>query len=505
MGVGRDAGDGSAHGTERRRAVSEFFGPNEWFVSRPLAELGIFALGILLLDYWFRRWRPGLTPLLALLGIGFAAIPTRQIQLAVRQAPLQAFDGALRVDNFAVYFWFLFLAAAGVAVLTSYRFLEIEEEPQGEYYALLLFSVIGMFVLAAADELIVAFLGLEVMSLALYVLVGYLLRDRRSNEAALKYLLLGAFSSAILAYGMSLLYGLSGSTRFEEVAAALARQSTAQPLVFLGVAALTVGLLFKLAAAPFHQWAPDAYQGAPTALVGFMSVGVKAAAFALLLRLFQTALPAQRPGWAPMLAGVALATMTLGNFGALLQNNTKRLLAYSSIAHAGYMLLGFVAGNQTGRYGVLVYLLVYTFMELGAFTVLVSLRRRGIVGDRVDDLNGLMHKAPGSAIMMLLFLLSLAGVPPLAGFYGKYFIFLALIQTQHFALAVAAVLYVALSLYYYVRLVAAMFTGTATESAPLSYSAGLRLALGALVALTVLVGVFPEPMLRMAHNALIGW
>ncbi|MHB8735269.1 MAG: proton-conducting transporter transmembrane domain-containing protein, partial [Terriglobales bacterium] len=172
--------------------MSEFFGPNEWFVSRPLAELGIFALGILLLDYWLRRRRPGLTPLLALLGVGFAAIPTRQIQLAVRQAPLQAFDGALRVDNFAVYFWFLFLAAAGVAVLTSYRFLEIEEEPQGEYYALLLFSVIGMFVLAAADELIVAFLGLEVMSLALYVLVGYLRRDRRSNEAALKYLLLGA-------------------------------------------------------------------------------------------------------------------------------------------------------------------------------------------------------------------------------------------------------------------------------------------------------------------------
>jgi len=482
-----------------------YFGSVEWFASRPLAALGAGAMGILLLDPWMRRRRPWLTPLLGLLALGLAAGATRQLQVATRLAPLLAFDGAWRIDGFAIYFWYLFLGAAAVAVLTSYRFLEIEDEPQGEYTALLLFSVMGMFALAAADDLIVAFLGLEVMSLAVYVLVGYLRRSRRSNEAALKYLLLGAFSSAILAYGMSLLYGLSGSTRLGEIAAALATRPPAQPLVFLGVATLTTGLLFKLAAAPFHQWAPDAYEGAPTALVGFMSVAVKAAAFAFMLRLFQTALPTQRPGWAPLLAGVALATMTLGNFGALMQTNTKRLLAYSSIAHAGYMLLGVVAGNTTGRLGVLVYLLVYSFMELGAFTVLVSLRRRGIVGDTVHDLDGLMRKAPGSAVMMLLFLLSLAGVPPLAGFYGKYFIFLALIETHHSQLAVAAVLYVALSLYYYVRLVAAMFTGTAAESAPLSYSAGLRLALGVLAALTVAAGVFPEPLLRFAHSALAAW
>jgi NADH-quinone oxidoreductase subunit N len=349
------------------------------------------------------------------------------------------------------------------------------------------------------------FISLELMAISTYVLVGFLRRDKRSNEASLKYLLLGAFSSGIFAYGLSLLYGLSGSTNLDVIAKRLGTELAREPhspVVILALLTTSVGLFFKIAAVPFHQWAPDAYEGAPTSITGFMSVAGKASAWALLLRIYLWALPPVRPLYIPLLVFVAIATMTGGNLGALTQTNLKRLFAYSSIAHVGYMLLGLIAGDaytpsSTGIKGILFYLMVYTFMNLGAFAVLTSLRRREIIGDEIDDIAGLYFKAPAEALLMLIFLLSLAGIPPLAGFYGKYFIFLSLIETGHYGLASIAVLYVAVAMYYYLRVANAMLMRPAVDVEPVHISPGMGAALAVTAAGTIGIGLFPEIFIRL--------
>jgi NADH-quinone oxidoreductase subunit N len=349
------------------------------------------------------------------------------------------------------------------------------------------------------------------MALSTYVLVGFLRRDKRSNEAALKYLLLGAFSSGIFAYGFSLLYGLSGSTNLADIGLALQHRiavNPRDPIVVLALITTSTGLLFKIAAVPFHQWAPDAYEGAPTSVTAFMSVSVKAAAWAMLLRIFLFAFYPLRSIYVPLLVFVAIATMTGGNLAAITQTNLKRLLAYSSIAHVGYMLLGLVASDgqahQTGIQGILVYLLVYTFMNLGAFAVITSLRRRNIIGDDLDDIAGLFFKAPTEAVLMLCFLLSLAGIPPFAGFLGKYFIFLSLMQTGHYILATVAVLYAVIGLYYYMRVANAMFMRQAVDADPVRVSPGLRLALTITAVATIGIGIFPNMFIRAVNWSLAG-
>jgi NADH-quinone oxidoreductase subunit N len=362
-----------------------------------------------------------------------------------------------------------------------------------------------MFFLAAGTDLVTLFVGLELMALCFYVMVGFLRGDKRSNEAAIKYLLLGAFSSGFLVYGFSIMYGLAGSTRLSDIAAAISERNAWDPVVFLAVATTLVGLLFKISAAPFHMWAPDAYEGAPTTITAYLSVASKAASFAFLLRIFWGSGPlaSARDSWEPLLVVVAVLTMTVGNLAAISQSNIKRLLAYSSISHAGYMLLGLIAGNDTGIEGIEVYVLVYSFMNLGAFLVVIAMRRKNIIGEDLDDMAGLMYKSPGYAVLMLVFLLSLAGIPPTAGFLGKYYIFLSLIQTRHYALAVIATLYVAVAIYYYFRVVRIMFVGELIEKAPLATSFGLRVALGITGVLTLAVGIYPEPVLRLAQSALL--
>jgi NADH-quinone oxidoreductase subunit N len=500
-------------------AMQQFFTSTDYALSLPMILLSLFGLGILIIDLvlppeW-KRWNA----VTALIGLGFAGAAGIRIQTARftdGSRVLGSFGflsgqgdnvvGAIRVDAFALYFFYLFLLAAVVAIFMSIRYLEIEREHHGEFYALLLFSIVGMMCMACGYDLVLLFIGLETMSAATYVLVGFLRRDRRSNEASLKYMLLGAFSSGIFAYGLSLLYGLSGSTNLRLVGLALERHLTANaqdPVAILAMLTVGVGLLFKIAAVPFHQWAPDAYEGAPTSITGFMSVAVKAAAWAMLLRVFLYALYPMRSLYVPLLVFVAIATMTGANLAALTQNNLKRLLAYSSIAHVGYMLLGLVASdgvtNTTGIQGILVYLLVYTFMNLGAFAVITSLRRRDAIGDEIDDIAGLFQKAPTEALLMLVFLLSLAGIPPLAGFWGKYFIFLSLIQTQHYLLAAVAVLYAVVSLYYYMRIANAMFMRPAEDTEPLSLSPAMRAALVITGFATVWIGVFPEMFIRAAN------
>jgi NADH-quinone oxidoreductase subunit N len=299
------------------------------------------------------------------------------------------------------------------------------------------------------------------------------------------------------------MYGIAGSTKLADVTAAIAARSAWDPVVFLALTTTSVGLLFKISAVPFHMWAPDAYEGAPTTVTAYLSVASKAASIAFLLRIFLGPLAPAREAWEPLLAAVAIATLTLGNLAAMNQTNIKRLLAYSSISHAGYMLLGLVAGNQTGIDGISVYVMVYTFMNLGAFLVLVALRRANIIGEDLDDIAGLMHKSPGYAVLMLIFLLSLAGIPPTAGFLGKYYIFLALLQTGHYALAVIATLYVAVAIYYYFKIVCSMFVREETELAPLTTSFGLRMALGLSGIMTLAIGLYPEPFLRLAQASLI--
>jgi NADH-quinone oxidoreductase subunit N len=264
-----------------------------------------------------------------------------------------------------------------------------------------------------------------------------------------------------------------------------------------------VGLFFKIAAAPFHMWAPDAYEGAPTTITAYLSVASKAASFALLLRIFLVPLQSIRPTWEPLLAAIALLTMTVGNLAAVTQTNIKRLLAYSSISHAGYILLGLVSGNQTGLQGIAVYLLVYTFMNFGAFAMVVAMRNKEMIGDEIDDLSGLMYRRPSYALLMLVFLLSLAGIPPTAGFLGKYYIFLSLIQTGHYYLAVAASLYVAVAAYYYFRVVKVMFASDETAKGAISDSPGIRVALAVSGALTLVIGLYPEPFLQLAQTSLL--
>src|SRR5450755_3927267 len=427
-------------------AIGHYFSNADYALALPMLLLALFALGILLIDLMLpKEWKP-VNAYIALLGIAFSAAAVGKLHSAYRVAEQRGHDvpafsgfmGTLLVDRFAIYFFYLFLVGAAIAILMSIHYLEVERENHGEFYALILFSVVGVLLIDAGFDIVLLFIGFELMAISTYVLVGFLRRDRRSNEAALKYLLLGAFSSGIFAYGLSLFYGISGSTNLANIQRAVSAQSPHNPVVVLALLTTMVGLLFKIAAIPFHQWAPDAYEGAPTSITGFMSVAVKAAAWAMLLRILLFGLWPLRSVYVPVIVVVAIATMTGANFAALTQTNTKRLLAYSSIAHVGYMLLAFVAmgtsqigspGFNDGFKGILIYLLVYTFMNLGAFAVIASLRQRNVIGDEIDDMAGLYQRAPVEAALMLLFLLSLAGIPPAAGFLGKYYVFLSLIES----------------------------------------------------------------------------
>ncbi|HUE20961.1 MAG TPA: NADH-quinone oxidoreductase subunit N [Bryobacteraceae bacterium] len=488
--------------------MNQFYSSTDHFVLVPAVMLALFGCAILLFDFIVfpdPRQRKYLLFFLVL-GEGFAGFGlwNQQSHLLADGVPsYTAFHGSLVADGFSIFFNWIFVAATVIVAIVSYKYLEIEGEHHAEYYSLMMFAQCGMFFLAAGTDLVTLFIGLELMALSFYVMVGFLRTSKRSNEAAMKYLLLGAFSSGFLAYGFSVMYGISGSTKLTEIATAVAARGPFDPLVLLALATTSVGLLFKISAVPFHMWAPDAYEGAPTTITAYLSVASKAASIAFLLRIFLGPLASARDAWEPILAFIAVATMTVGNLAAINQSNIKRLLAYSSISHAGYMLLGLIAGNDTGIKGIAVYVMVYTFMNLGAFLVLVALRRKGIIGEDMDDIAGLMHKSPGYALLMLLFLLSLAGIPPTAGFLGKYYIFLSLIETRHYTLAVIATLYVAVAIYYYFRIVRSMFVRDLTEPAPLSTSFGLRLALAVSGILTLGIGIYPEPFLRLAGTSLL--
>ena len=508
----------------------------------PEIELVLFGLGILVIDFWIEQkekyWNAGL----ALAGTIFSSFTLWKLRGAIAaKGEFAGFHESVLVDPFFLFFATLFLAATALVILLSVKYLDVEKEQEGEYYALLLFACVGMMLMASGVDLIVMFLGLETMALSFYVLTGFLRREKRSNEAALKYVLLGAFSSGILAYGFSILYGLSGATNIRTITAVLAQRDrlvhvvalshlpgvqgeqmrlllqrnlpialnfdpfVLQLLPILAFVLVAVGLFFKVAAAPFHQWAPDVYEGAPTPIAAYVSVASKTASFALLLRLFLSVFsPSQKVSqeqWMYLIAGVAVASLTWGNLAALTQTNVKRLLAYSSISHVGFILLGLVAGNGTALTGISYYLFAYVFMTAGAFAVIIVLRQKGLIGEELEDLNGLYQRSPASALLLLIFMLSLAGIPPTAGFMGKYFIFLSLIETHHPVLAVFAVLYIVPALYYYFRIVVHAWLKQPGEAPRPLMTSAQAVALGVAVFVTLAAGLYPEPFTRFAQYA----
>lgn len=485
---------------------NQFFQRADYVAITPEIVLTMFGLGILLIDFLIKEKRDRyLNAVTALIGLVMAGVQLLRFwRGTLLPIPYSGFGGSLAVDTFAIYFKLIILMATALVVMISAQYLEIEEVHFGEYYALLMFSAVGMMFMASGRDLIVLFIALELMALCEYVLTGFLRGNRRSNEAAMKFFLLGAFSSGLLLYGMSLLYGLSNSTNLAVIAQRLADRPSPDPLSWMAMITLLAGLFFKIAAVPFHQWTPDAYEGAPTSITAFISVAPKVASFAILVRILMSGMWPMRAEWQALMVGVAIATMTLGNLAAMTQTNIKRFFGYSTISHVGYLLLGLIAtadGNPEGLTAVAIYLLVYAFMNLGAFTVVIMMRRKEIIGDEIDDLSGLMARAPGPAILMLIFLLSLAGIPPTAGFIGKYFIFLSLIQTGHYSLAVLAVAYAVVALYYYFRIVVAMFMKKATDVVPLATGTGLSVALGVTLSMTLIVGVYPEPFIILAREA----
>ncbi len=480
----------------------------------PPILMALFACAIMLLDVLSpsaESSRRG-TVFFSLLGMTFVAYSLALQIRAVTHAPgfaIPAFQGSLIIDALSLFTNGLVWFSTVILLLCAYRYLEIAHEHRSEFYALAFFAECGMYFMAGAVDLIALFVGLETSALAFYILVGFTRANRQSNEAALKYLLLGAMASGFVAYGFSVLYGISGSTQLSEVSKAVVRRGSADPFVILAVVTIAVGLLFKIAGVPFHTWAPDAYDGAPTPVTAHIAVASKVAGFAVLIRLLLGSLASARPIWAPILAVTAVASLTVGSIAALTQDRLKRFFAYSSIAHAGYILLGFLADSDDGRRGILIYVFIYALMNLGAFAFLISLRRPGSAADRhtpgdlIGDLRGLSKRHPLQAALFVVLLLSLSGLPPTAGFLAKYFIFIALINTGHITLAVIAAAYVAVSLYFYFRLVREMYLLEPRPAEqhtvePLASSLGIRLALGTTAGLTLLIGLYPEPLLRLA-------
>lgn len=416
--------------------------------------------------------------------------------------PGPAFSNLLAVDGFSTFFRILVCTAGMLVVLISPNYLRQQGHDSGEYYALILLSVIGQCLMAASNELIMLFIGLECSSIASYVLAGYLRDDRRNNEAALKYFLLGSFASAFFLYGVAWLWGASGTTNLSELRRLLLDPSSGVggTMTAAATALLLVGLAFKVSAAPFQMWAPDVYQGAPAPVAGFLSVGPKAAAFAMFLRILMTTFLPIRERWEPVLWAVALATMVIGNFAALHQTNIKRLLAYSSIAHAGYILVALTAMSDTGAAAAMFYLAAYTFMNLGAFAVVTWVAGRDERHVELMDLAGLGRRSPVMAAVLSIFLLSLTGVPLTAGFFGKFYIFKAALDADLVWLAVLGLLNSAVAAYYYLRIIVMMYMQEPSMGAqPLAApAAGVRWALAASVAGTFLLGVAPSLVLDYA-------
>ncbi|MCS6827869.1 MAG: NADH-quinone oxidoreductase subunit N [Caldilinea sp.] len=449
---------------------------------------------VMILDMFNRKGRTptkAALPWVALVGV----LVTAAASIWLIGQPVSSFQGMAINDTRAQALNLVVLAGAALTILLSIRYIPNVNRQTGEYYALILLVSAGMMAMGSATDLMALFLALETFSLGLYILAGLNRTDLRSNEAAMKYFLLGAFASAFFVYGAAYIYGATGSTRFDLIANALFDGKADPSLLAIGVTLLIAGFGFKVSLVPFHMWTPDVYQGSPTPVTAFMSVGTKAAAFAAFYRLFAFALPSEQATWGPVLGALAILTMTLGNLAALRQSSLKRLLAYSSIAHAGYILVGLATATSAGIDGALFYLISYAFMNMGAFAVIILLERQGEMDALGNRLNGLAQRHPQVAMLMSIFMFSLAGVPPFAGFFGKFFVFAAAVSGGYSWLAAVAMLNSAIGAYYYLRIVVNMYFAEPTEETriePQQASIPLAFALGISAVFTVALGVLPS-------------
>lgn len=464
--------------------------------------LSVLALALLLLNFSVPEGNKG-----SIAGVAVAALVVAGLcMVPLWNHPVTTFAGSYAVDNFALFFKTVFLLAAGLAILHSGAYLRQEGSEHGEYYALLLFAVVGMMVMASGRDLMVIYVGLELMSITFYALVGLIRARLSSNEASLKYFLLGAFSSGFLLYGFSLLYGLTGTTSIPGIHTFLAANPAAvgAPLV-LAMVMVVIGLGFKLALAPLHFWAPDVYQGAPTPVTGFLSVGSKAAAFAAVLRIFGSGLAGQGALWTELFTGLAVLTMIVGNLLAIQQSDIKRMLAYSSIAHAGYAMVGVVVGGVIGTSAVLFYMLGYAFMNLGVFGVITALNRTEGEASSLDNFRGLAKVHPGLAFIMFVLLFSLAGIPPTAGFFGKFYIFMGAVRAGLVWLAVIGMLNSAVSAYYYLRVIMIMYMSEPEGEAQILLSRPMTWGLAVSVLGVFALGLMPDTFLALARSSAVSF
>jgi NADH-quinone oxidoreductase subunit N len=477
----------------------------------PQLIVAVLAMVVLLADAVAPKMSKRALAHISVVGLLVALV----VQITQKAAPVALLQNMIIADQFANFFNIVFLVGTLISVLMSVDYLEREGISHGEYYALLLLTTVGMMIMGAATDLIIVFLGLEVLSISLYILAGYARERLASEEAALKYFLLGSFASAFFLYGVALIYGATRSTNLIEIGRQVAAGGTISPLLVAGAALLVVGFGFKVAVVPFHLWTPDVYEGAPTSVTAFMSVGAKAAGFAAFLRVFAVALPGLGEETARIVAVLAALTMVWGNFVAIAQKNIKRLLAYSSIAHAGYIMVGMVAAvhpaNDMNRSdaiaSVLFYTLAYTVTNLGAFAVVMAFRRQGEEILELDDYAGLGLRYPALGAAMTLFMISLAGLPPTVGFIGKFYLFRSALAAGATGLVIVGVLTSVVSVYYYLAVIVRMYmvapTPAAEEQGPATVASGgpLNLALGLTALATLLLGLFPGGLLNQVQQA----
>jgi len=471
-------------------------------VIAPEVILSLVAMALLLINVFVKGEQKGYLAYLSIAGI-LATLFSLTLGWG---APQEAFSGSIVQDNFALFFKGIFLVSAAMSVLITDQYLAREGCNQGEIYPLMLFATVGMMLMASGTDLMTIFLGLEVLSVSLYVLAGFNRDNIRSNEAGLKYFLLGAFSTGFLLYGMALTYGATGTTKVAKIAAHIAQNgmTSSNLMLVAGMLLMATGFAFKVAAAPFHMWTPDVYEGAPTPMTAFMSVGPKAAGFAAFLRVFLVAFPAFQAEWSSLVWILAVLTMTVGNITALYQQNIKRMLAYSSIAHAGYILVGFTAGNAVGTAGILFYMLSYAFMNIGAFAVIILVGKKGEENNNVSDYAGFGYKHPVLGIAMCVFLFSLAGIPPAAGFVGKFYLFSGAIQAGYIWLAIIGVLNSAASVYYYLRVMVYMYFKEPTEDFEwVRLTPAFVICLIIALAGVLIPGVIPGSILDLAQKAIL--
>jgi NADH-quinone oxidoreductase subunit N len=469
-------------------------------VIAPAAVLAVTGFVLMLLDLLPPRGRREHLAFVGLAGVVIALIVT----ILLWGSDVTGFQGMAVLDNLSLFATLVIGYATGLVLLESIDYLKRRGMESGEFYILVLFGAAGMVIMAGANDLIVVFLGLETMSLALYVLAGFFRTEIQAGEASMKYFLLGAFASGFFLYGIALIYGATASTNLDKIGAAVKAGAGRDPLLLIGFALLLVGFGFKISAVPFHMWTADVYEGAPTSVTAFIATGSKAAAFAALLRLLLEALRPLQGEWTWLFWVLAVLSMTLGNIVAIAQQNLKRMLAYSSIAHVGYMLVGIVAGGGLGGGSVLFYLLVYTFTTAGAFGVILLLERGGEEAVGVGDTAGLATRHPLAALALALFLLSLVGIPPTAGFVGKFYLFGAAVRSGYVWLAVIGVLNSAAAAYYYLRIIVNMYMRE-PEGTPAVIMPSFAGALAVVVALwgVMQLGIFPAPLFDLAQSAVL--